>query len=466
MRLSSVLVSFSFFLINFLLPFVEGTSRGNGNSAVSFTLCDDFTWEQGRHFSLQVASKTDPNALTARFGQGDSLTKFLSRNIQQNDVSFVKYESDLEICFQSLVVDTTIIIDQPTFFKESCEEDGENTALCQQKGSEVQPVSVCPEALTKLLQESGFLRSMPTEKPGPNDFTPPLYDITDDMAHASQEIADGTAELFRKVVKRKVQKLNEVRRIQFSDIGRKLKTFNSFMGAFGPMFSIFSGITSIITTFLTPNPFDELANYLNSEFREIHRRLSHIQNDIADLKRVVQRESKMCGMAGKLEAIRYSFRRYERMVKKLSEDKVCGADNLYNRTEVRDFMEQYKEDRVDDSLLDMFGVEFAEVLEASSLLKAMMRAYCTTDPGKVQRFMEGIIKYALAGSLSHFAYTSLRCHKEARQDCDENQDEWEEWNRKLYEFLKKANALKEAATNPGYGLQLDIQEDLAKLIND
>ena len=167
MRLSSVLVSFSFFLINFLLPFVEGTSSGNGNSAVSFTLCDDFTWEQGRHFSLQVASKTDPNALTARFGQGDSLTKFLSRNIQQNDVSFVKYESDHEICFQSLVVDTTIIIDQPTFFKESCEEDGENTALCQEKGSEVQPVSVCPEALTRLLQESGSLRSMPTEKPGP-----------------------------------------------------------------------------------------------------------------------------------------------------------------------------------------------------------------------------------------------------------------------------------------------------------
>ena len=73
-------------------------------------------------------------------------------------------------------------------------------------------------------------------------------------------------------------------------------------------------------------------------------------------------------------------------------------------------MEQYKEDRVNDSLLDLFGVEFGEVLETSSLLKAMMRAYCTTDPGKAQRFMEGIINYVLAGSLSHFAYTSLRCH--------------------------------------------------------
>ena len=128
------------------------------------------------------------------------------------------------------------------------------------------------------------------------------------------------------------------------------------------------------------------------------------------------------------------------MVKKPAEDKVWGADNLYNRTDVRDFMEQYKEDRVDDSLLDLFGVEFGEVLEASSLLKAMMRAYCTiaTDPGKAQRFMEGIINYVLAGSLCHSAYTSLGCHKEARQDCDENQDEREEWNRKLYEFLKKS----------------------------
>ena len=35
--------------------------------------------------------------------------------------------------------------------------------------------------------------------------------------------------------------------------------------------------------------------------------------------------------AGKLEAIRHSLRRYERMVKKPAEDKVYGADNLYNR---------------------------------------------------------------------------------------------------------------------------------------
>ena len=72
------------------------------------------------------------------------------------------------------------------------------------------------------------------------------------------------------------------------------------------------------------------------------------------------------------------------MVKKLSEDKVCGADSLLNRTEVRHFMQQYKGDRVDNSLLDLFDVEFGEVLESPSFLKAMMRAYCNTNPVKVQ----------------------------------------------------------------------------------
>ena len=286
------------------------------------------------------------------------------------------------------------------------------------------------------------------------------------MFQASFDIAEGTSELFRKVVKHRWKALAEAKKVKFSDIGKKLGSFNSFIGAFGPMFSIFSGITSIITTFLTPNPFDELAKYLQMEFKEIHRRLSHIQNDIADLKRVVESQGMKAGMAGKLEAIRYSLRGYERMVNKLSEDEVCGADSLFNRTEVRHFMEQYKWDRVDNSLLDLFGVEFGEVLESPSLLKALMRAYCNTNRGKVQQFMEGVIDYAVAGSLAHFAYQSLECSKEGGQDCDGDEEENEEWNRKLYRFLKKANALKEAVKDPGYGFQLDIQEDVDKLIYD
>ena len=51
---------------------------------------------------------------------------------------------------------------------------------------------------------------------------------------------------------------------------------------------------------------------------------------------------------------------------------------------------QYKDDRDEDSLLDLYEVEFGEVLNASSLLRPFMRAYCGTDLAKVRRFMQGI----------------------------------------------------------------------------
>ena len=51
---------------------------------------------------------------------------------------------------------------------------------------------------------------------------------------------------------------------------------------------------------------------------------------------------------------------------------------------------QYKDDRDEDSLLDLYEVEFGEVLDASSLLRPFMRACCGTDLAKVRRFMQGI----------------------------------------------------------------------------
>ena len=97
-------------------------------------------------------------------------------------------------------------------------------------------------------------------------------------------------------------------------------------------------------------------------------------------------------------------------------------------------------------------------------MKAMMRAYCNTNRVKVQYFIEGVINYAVAGSLAHFAYQSLECLKEGGQDCNGDEEENKEWYHKLYRFLKKANALNQTAKDPGYGLQLDIQDDVDKLI--
>lgn len=94
----------------------------------------------------------------------------------------------------------------------------------------------------------------------------------------------------------------------------------------------------------------------------------------------------------------------------------------------------------------------------------MMRAYCNSNRVKVQQFMDGVTNYVVAGSLAHFAYQSLVCLKEGVQDCDGDEERNEDWNRKFYKFLKKANALNQALKDPGYGLQLDIQEDVDNLI--
>ena len=53
---------------------------------------------------------------------------------------------------------------------------------------------------------------------------------------------------------------------------------------------------------------------------------------------------------------------------------------------------QYKDDRDEDNLLDLYEVEIGVVLDASSLRRPFMRAYCGTELAKVRRFMQGSLK--------------------------------------------------------------------------
>ena len=463
MGLSSFLLFFLFLFFNVLSLSV--TQESTDRSAVSFTLCEGFAGE----VDVRITVKPKQGKRVFARLRGETRQKSLNGKIAQKNVKHVKVISDHEICFQALVVDTTIIVDQPTNFKVSCEanEEHDTSALpCKELGAKVKPVLICPEALTKLLRENGVISTDPTETLGPRDFEPPTYDITSDMLQASSTIADGLTEGFGTIVKSRLKNLADARKVSVTQISSKLSTFSSFLKAVGPVFNVFDGIASIVTTFLTPNPFDEMAKYLKREFDEIHRRLSHLQTDINDLKKVLELQGKLLAMTPKLQAIRYSLRRYERMVHSLSKDPVCGSNNLLRRRKVKDFMRQYKQDRVEDSLLDLYGVEFGEVVEASSLLRPFMRAYCGSEPHKVERFMQEIANYAYAGSLAHFAYKSLECRKRGRQNCDNNEDEREEWLRKLYRFLNKANNLKEALVNPIHILRLEMKEGLDKVIYD
>ena len=482
MRLPSSFCTSLFLAVTFLSPLFVRFSLGQNRSFISLSLCGDF--KVAFDFTIDVYGSYYRNPQSYAVVQPDkesvkirgkgirTFQRSLGAKILQNNVTYISVgQSSREICIEALVVDTIIIVDQPTIFKVTCTSGDRANPIrpCKQLNSNVRPVPICPEALTTLLKDREVIpRDAQIKKPGPQDFKVPEYNIINDLGQASSVIVEGltqcrkdlrrVANNFKKAIKSTLQQIS----------GKVLGTFSNFLKAMGPVASIFSGILTIVTTFYTPNPWDEMAKYLEKEFDEVHRRLSHIQSDIADLRRVVQHENKVCGIGRKLEAIRYSLRRYKKMVKGLSRNKVCGANNLLNRTEVKDFMEQYKEQYVDDSLLDLYGMEYGEVIEASSLLKPLMRAYCLTDPNKVQKFMEDISNYAYAGSLAHDAFESLKCRQEGRQDCedqsDEGNEEKQEWMWKVYNFLTKANAIKEAASNLAYGLQLDLKHDLNSTI--
>lgn len=481
MGLPSSFCTSLFLAVTFLSPLFVRFSLGHKPSFISFSFCDDFTGAysftidvDGTYYRNLRSSFFQPDRKSATFR--GSIPRTYERNlgakIFQNNVNFISVrQSSGEICIEALVVDTIIIVDQPTIFNATCTSRDRANPIrpCKELNSHVQPVPICPEALTTLLKDRQVIPiDAQIEKTGPQDFKVPEYNTDNDLAQASKAIVDGLTDLIRKGLKSVANNFKKAAGTTLAEFGEKLGTFSNFLKAMGPLASIFSGIVSIITTFLTPNPWDEMAKYLEKEFDEVHRRLSHIQSDIADLKRVVQHESKVCGIGRKLEAIRYSLRRYKKMIKGLSRNKVCGANYLLNRTEVKDFMEQYKEQYVDDSLLDLYGLEYGEVLEASSLLKPLMRAYCLTDPNKVQKFMEDISNYAYAGSLAHDAFESLKCRQEGRQDCEdqslEEKEEKHEWMMKVYNFLTKANTIKKAASNLAYGLQLDLTNDLNETI--
>lgn len=119
-------------------------------------------------------------------------------------------------------------------------------------------------------------------------------------------------------------------------------------------------------------------------------------------------------------------------------------------------------DNVDNSLLDLYGVEFGELAEANSLLRPYMRAYCHSNPSQVEKLARELAYYGFAGAQAHFAYHSLL---NARANISEgmvtNQDQWFE---KMYMFLKETEVFKAASEDLTRGLQLYLEDDVRKRV--
>ena len=127
----------------------------------------------------------------------------------------------------------------------------------------------------------------------------PKYNAINDYVQASYTIAEGIYNN-RKGVNRFMNQLKSVNKLA-KVIGGGALLFNSILGAVGPALGIFSGLTSILTTALTPSPFDKLAEYLQEEFTALHNHLDRMEGELEEL---IMAEGAMTRMADAVASIR------------------------------------------------------------------------------------------------------------------------------------------------------------------
>ena len=187
------------------------------------------------------------------------------------------------------------------------------------------------------------------------------------MLQASSAIAAGLTEGAGTITEAR-QKYREASKAKplkkLGTLATTFETASSFISAIAPVFSIFSGIASIATTFLTPNPFDELAKYLDQEFKQINNRLTDIQADIADLGRLIEAKGGVLAMTEQLSAIRYTIKNYGVLVDAMSKKPVCGAKELSKMPEVERFIKQYEYGEHLTNCNDQLYLDFKHLLHA------------------------------------------------------------------------------------------------------
>ena len=329
-------------------------------SALTLDLCDPL--QGGTEITIDIVAQNDESRKVTINGEGSE--SHYERNIpgasllQGSEYQFQSEQKTIKsvtvtstanpICVNALVVDTIIVVDQPTDFMNTCPssapEDLERP--CKELGVsiDVSKLFVCPEQLRDLLLKKELVQVKPGSQTTPEN-EPPTYDITDDMLQASSAIATGLVEGAGTITAAR-QKYREARKAnplqKLGTFAAAFETATTFISFIAPVFSVFSGIATIATTFLTPNPFDELAKYLDDEFKQINTRLTDIQADIADLGRLIEAKGGVLAMANQLSAIRYTIRNYGVLVDAISTKPVCGAKELSKMPEVEQFMRQYQ----------------------------------------------------------------------------------------------------------------------------
>ena len=436
-------------------------------SGVSVAFCDDFEAKGKAYFEIRAKTLEPVDGrflFSIRIDPSRGMQRYdLPVLIPQKGVKHIKVfsTSGEDLCLQAVAVDTNIYVDLPTNFKTTCSAE-EKTSIppCKEFESELEPLRVCPNKISELLKREQLIDSLPSPDTDARPFEVPTYHIADDMAQASYAIVEGIADLSRKGVKGYMSKLKSA--MKFSKLFRvegTLTAISSILGAVGPALSIFGGITSILTTFLTPNPFDMLAEYLQEEFTALHNHLDRMEGE---LKELIMAEGAMTRMADAVASIRYSLREFDDIAKSLKKNPVCGTDNLIREYSVNRFVYNYNQRDTEHKLLDLLEVEQGLLPLTYSLLKPFMKTYCRTNPGKVKRFMTDISSYAFLGTQAQLFFTDLICTMYKLRNCNSKTSMWKDYLKKL---LYEANALTVALENPAEGFYQFFKDDLRREVS-
>ena len=422
-------------------------------SGVSVAFCDDFEAKGKAYFEIRAKTLEPVDGrflFSIRIDPSRGMQRYdLPVLIPQKGVKHIKVfsTSGEDLCLQAVAVDTNIYVDLPTNFKTTC-SDEEKTSFppCKEFKSKLKPLRVCPKKISELLKREQLIDSLPSPDTNARPFEVPTYHIADDMAQASYAIVEGIADLSRKGVKGYMNQLESARK--FSKLFRvegKLTKISSILGAVGPALGIFGGLTSILTTFLTPNPFDMVVEYLQQEFTALHNHLDRMEGE---LKELIMAEGAMTRMADAVASIRYSLREFDDIAKSLKKNPVCGTDNLIREYSVNRFAYNYNQRDTQHKLLDLLEVELGFLPLTHSLLKPFMKTYCKKNPGKVKRFMSDISTYAFLGTQTQLFFTDLICTMYKLRNCDSKTNMWKDYLKKL---LYKTTALTVALESPAEG---------------
>ena len=424
-------------------------------SGVSVAICDDF--QATRNAFLEISSKTlEPVDGRPLFNERIESIPGVQRYalpllIRQKGEKHIKVFSNSgeDLCLQAMVVDTNIYVDLPTNFKTNCSaEDKTSIPPCKEFESDLIPLKVCPNKISELLKKKKLIDSMPAPDPEARPFEVPKYNAINDYAQAGYAIAEGIYNN-RKGVNRFMNQLKSANKL-----AKVIRVGGLIFGAVGPALGIFSGLTSILTTALTPSPFDKLAEYLQEEFTALHNHLDRMEGELEEL---IMAEGAMTRMADAVASIRYSLREFDDIAKSLKKNPVCGTDNLIREYSVNRFVSNYNKRDTEHKLQDLLEVELGFLPLTYSLLKPFMKTYCKTKPDKVKRFMEDISTYAFLGTQTQLFFNDLICTMYKLRNCDSKTSMWEE---RLKKLLSKAKALTVALESPAEGFYQFFKDDL------